>query len=331
MKETYWENKTVVVSGGLGFIGSHFVEELALLGANVICLYRTVSKNGLPIYRNQENIRFIQVDLLDRSEVEAACKYSAAHIDCFIHCAALDGNTEYKLRYAAEILDTNNRLVSNVLNGCRSSNVKDVVLLSSTEIYSPNAPAKIKEEDDYHSYLGFTENGYVLSKVFSEMLAELHHKQYDMQIYTPRPTNVYGPRDSFSEKSNRVIPSMIRKVSHNEKIEIWGSGEQTRSFIYVKDLIHATLKSVEKNISGPMNVATKNQVSILDLATSISQEFHAENSVTLDKTKPTGVAARSLDVTKMYSLIDFEPLGLHEGLKQTIAWYRSNSTVPGDV
>jgi len=325
MKSSYWKNKTVVVSGGLGFIGSHFVEELALAGAKVICLYRTTALNGLPSYENRENIRYIQLDLLDGEELEAVCKYAAPKIDCFIHCAALDGNTEFKLTYAAEIFDKNNRLASNVLSSCRATGIKDVVLLSSAEVYSPDAPGKIQETDDYHKYLGYTENGYVLSKVFTEILAELHHKQYGMQIYTPRPTNVYGPRDSFDTITNRVIPSMIRKVASGETIEIWGTGEQTRSFIYIKDLVHATLRMVETQTVGTMNIATRDQVSILNLASYISKEYAAESAIKLDETKPTGVKARVLDVTKMYNLINFEPTSIREGLRRTIEWYRTLS------
>ena len=325
MMDSYWKNKTVMVSGGLGFIGSHFVEDLASAGANVLCLYRSSPTEGLPTYKDTATVRYIQVDLLDRKELESVCKYAAPKIDCFIHCAALDGNTEYKIKYAAEILDTNNRLVSNVLNGCQVANIEDVVLMSSTEIYSPNAPTGMSELDDYHKYLGYTENGYVLSKVFAEMLAELHNKQYGMQIYLPRPTNVYGPRDSFKEGTNRVIPSMIRKVANGENVEIWGNGKQTRSFIYVKDLVRVTLQMTEKKVSGPMNIATKDQISILELATYIADAYKAKNGVTLDETKPVGVAARSLDVTKMYNTIDFEPFAIHEGLKHTIDWYRSIS------
>jgi nucleoside-diphosphate-sugar epimerase len=321
MNSSYWKNKTIMVSGGLGFIGSHFVEELALAHANVICLYRTSGSSGLPVYANQKNIQYIQNNLLDRQELEEICKNIAPKIDCFIHCAALDGNTEFKLKYAAQILDTNSRLVSNVLNCCRSTQIKDVVLLSSAEIYSPDTPGEILETDDYHKYLGYTENGYILSKVFAEILAELHHKQYGMQIYLPRPTNVYGPRDSFNIETNRVIPSIIRKVAKKETIEIWGNGKQTRSFIYIKDLVYATLQMIEKKKPGAMNVATSDQVSILDLATNISEEFGALNRIKLDKTKPIGVKARSLNVAKMHDVINFEPTSIREGLKHTIDWY----------
>lgn len=323
MKSLYWDNKTVVISGSLGFIGSHFVEELSTTNANIICLYRSLENKKILSHKNQANVRYIQVDLLDQKELEAVCKYVAPKIDCFIHCAALDGNTEFKLKYAAKILDANNHLVSNVLNTCHSTGIKDVILMSSAEIYSQDAPGEISEDDDYHKYLGYTENGYVLSKVFTEILAELHHKQYGTEVYIPRPTNVYGPRDSFKTETNRVIPSMMRKVANGETIEIWGTGEQTRSFIYVKDLVHATLQMVEKKVSGPMNIATRDQISILELANCISDAYKAKNRIKLDLSKPTGVKARSLDVTKMYNVIDFEPSTIHSGLKNTIDWYQS--------
>jgi dTDP-4-dehydro-6-deoxy-alpha-D-gulose 4-ketoreductase len=325
MVNSHWKNKNIMISGGSGFIGSHFVEELAAAGAKVICLYRTAAEQELEVYKDEKNIRYIQIDLLDRNELEAVCKYAAPEIDCYIHCAALDGNTEFKLKYAAQILDTNNRLVSNVLNSCRVAGINDVVLLSSAEVYSQTIAGKITEDDDYHKYLAYTENGYIMSKVFTEILAELHQNQYGMQIYLPRPTNVYGPRDSFRPETNRVIPSMIGKVANGETIEIWGDGKQTRSFIYVKDLVRATLQMVEKKSAGPMNIATDEQISILDLANFIAKEFHAKKQVKLDKTKPIGAKSRILDVSKMYEVIDFKPYSIQEGLKQTIDWYRDTT------
>ena len=320
MSSSYWRGKTVVVSGGLGFIGSHFVEELVPLGANVICLYHKQSEKLLK-HKNDDNVTYVQVDLVNNEELEAFYNNTVSNIDTFIHCAALDGNTKFKLDHAAEILDANNRFVSNVLKVCKDKQIHNVALLSSAEVYSADAPSLITENDDYHKYLSFTDNGYVLSKIFSEMLAELYSKQHKMHIYIPRPTNVYGPRDSFETTANRVIPAMIRKVSKGETIEIWGDGKQTRSFIYVKDLVHTTLAAIEKNVTGPLNIATRDQVSILDLASYISKEYNVDNLVALDENKPVGVKTRSLDVSKMYDIIDFEPLPIQEGLKRTIAWY----------
>lgn len=323
MNGLYWRDKTIVVSGGTGFIGSHFIEELALLGANVICLYHKRLEEPLE-YKNNDNITYIQIDLTDYRELDTVCETISSKIDAFIHCAALDGNTQFKLNHAAEILDINNRLVSNVLKVCRAKQISNVVLLSSAEVYQPNILNQITEEDDFRKYLSFTDNGYILSKLFSEILAELYRKQYKMCIYTPRPTNVYGPRDSFDVATNRVIPAMIRKVSSGETIDIWGDGKQTRSFIYVKDLVYTVLSGIEQNISGPMNIATKDQVSILELAKYISKEYGAESLIHLDKDKPVGVKTRSLDVSKMYNTIDFDPLPIQDGLKRTITWYNES-------
>lgn len=321
INNSHWKNKTIIVTGGLGFIGSHFVEELALLEANVICISRSLTKD-VPTYMNNENVQYLQCDVANYQELETICSSSFSDAYAFIHCAALDGNTKFKLEHAAEILDINNRLVANVLNACRIR-IPHVALLSSSEIYSVDVPGKISEQDDYHRYFTFIDDGYILSKTFSEMLAELYSKQYNMQIYVPRPTNVYGPRDGFEGTTNRVIPAMIHKAMNNETIEIWGDGMQTRSFIYVKDLVYATLAMIEKGSPGPLNIATKNQISILDLASYISKEYNAEKLISLDNTKPAGVKARILDVSKMYDIINFEPLSIQEGLKRTIEWYVS--------
>ena len=320
VNSAYWKEKTIIVSGGMGFIGSHFVEELVSAHANVICLYH---KQPVKMPKYSDGVSYARVDLANYEELNTFCKTIDANVDAFIHCAALDGNTQFKLEHAAEILDANNRFASNVLKVCNESGIHKVSLLSSAEIYPSDVAGSITESDDYHKYPCHTDNGYVLSKIFSEMLAGLYSKKYNMDICIPRPTNVYGPRDSFDATTNRVIPAMIRKVSMGETVEIWGDGKQTRSFIYVKDLVHATLAAIEKGVVGPINMATKDQTSILDLASYITKEYEAENLIRLDKSKPVGVKSRLLDVSRMYSIIDFEPLSIKDGLESTVSWYRA--------
>ena len=320
MNDSYWKNKTVVVSGGSGFIGSHFVEELAALGANVISLTKS---NPVKELAPRNNVRYVNIDLLDYRSFDNLCESTTSEINCFIHCAALDGNSEYKLKYAAKILDDNNRLVSNVLNGCRKNGINDVVIMSSSEIYTDTTPKAIAETNDYHEGISFSSNGYFLSKVFAEILSELYANQYGMHIYLPRPANVYGERDGLKPGINRVIPSMIDKVARGEDIEIWGDGTQSRSFIYVKDLVHTTLAMIKGKYTGPLNVSTKDQVSILDLAKIISDRYGSKVNINLDKTKPTGAAARMLDISKMHEIIDFEPVPIQDGIENTIQWYKN--------
>lgn len=328
MKKGFWDNKTVLVTGGFGFIGSHFVEELLAAGASVICLYRTYQDNFLTkIDVPNSRLRLVQVDLLDYPELQAMCKYVAPRIDVIINCAALDGNTEFKIKNAARILDTNLRITSNILNCAHDNDIKDIVLLSSAEIYSPNAKSPIKEEDDYKKQLGYTENGYVLSKTIAEVMAELHRKQFGMNIYLPRLTNVYGPRDNFNAETNRVIPSMIKKIAAGEDVEIWGDGSQTRQFIHVKDSVRAVMQMVEKQTHGALNIAPKESVSILELANTLSNILTQKSSIHLNFTKPIGVKARRLNTNQLYALIDFLPRSLHEGLEDTVNWFNQLNRV----
>jgi nucleoside-diphosphate-sugar epimerase len=315
----YWEDKTVIVTGGFGFIGSHFVEEFLASGAQVICIYHDYRDSFLTrIDVPHSRMRTVQVDLLEYAEFRAVCKYVAPQIDVLVHCAALDGNSEYKINNAARILDSNLRMTSNILNCAHDFAIQDTVLMSSAEIYSPLALSPIKEEDDYRRYLGFTENGYVLSKTIAEVIAELYRKDFGMNIFLPRPTNVYGPRDNVEGRMNRVIPSMMKKILAREEIEIWGDGSQTRQFVFVKDLVRAVMQMVETSGERVLNIANNEQVSILELATILTKLYNREQRIRLDQTKPIGVKNRVLDLTKLDRTITFRTRSLTEGLLETM-------------
>jgi len=290
----------VAVTGASGFLGSHFVTELEKFGANVNSLTKE------------------KTDLLDFDQTKEALKST----DIIISCAALDGNAEFKIKHAAGILDSNMRITSNILNAAKENNVKDIVLISSAEIYSSYAPNPIKEEDDYRLYGGHTNSGYILSKRFSEILAGLYKEEFGLKIYLPRPSNIFGPGDHFDDQSTRVIPSFINKIIAGKPIEIWGDGSQTRQFIYVKDVVHIILTMVEKGTDGKLNISTNESISILNLAKMISRSLDIKSDIRLDKTKSIGVQNRILDTSEMHRLIKFSPVDLDTGLRKTIAWYK---------
>lgn len=317
--KNYWKNKKVIVAGGLGFLGSHFIDELIRLGADVVCISRTGNKKllsdlGLPSSR----AHFKQIDLLNYPKVKKGFEKA----DLIINCAALDGNTEFKMKHAAQMMDVNVRIASNILNVAREKNVKNVVLASTAEIYSSNVASPIVEEDDHAKYNDYTGNGYVLSKRYAEILGSLYEQQYGMNVFLPRPTNIYGPRDHFEDKMGRVIPSMIKKVFKGEAIEIWGDGSQVRQFIYVKDATSSIFKMVETNKYHKLNIASGEAISILKLAKLITEIIGAKERIQLDKDKPIGVKSRVLDTTKLDSIIDFRFKSLEEGLRELINWYR---------
>lgn len=304
MQNSFWKNKKVIVTGSSGFLGGHFVYELKKLQSKVIPASHDIA------------------DLLDYNQTNSIFK----NAEVVINCAAIDGNTEFKMRHAAEILDNNLRITSNVLNAAKANKVKDLVIFSSAEIYSPDAPTPMKEEDDYRLYNEYTQNGYVLSKRYSEILSDLYRKEFNLQIYLPRPSNIYGPNDHFGKNENRVIPSFIKKIAAGKPIEIWGDGLQIRQFIYVKDAVYSVLSMVEKNYTGVLNVSTNEFVSVLDLSKIIYKCFNKIPNISLNPTKSIGVKNRILDTSKMYELINFKLASLENGIQQTINWYQNSNS-----
>lgn len=318
-----WSDRTVMVTGGLGFIGSHFVEELLLRGAEVVCLHRGDRRRMLEELPSSPRLRLRTVDLRDGREVTAACR-ALPSADVIVHCAALDGNTAFKVEHGGEILDTNLRIASNVLTGARELPGCDVVMMSSAEIYSVAADHPFTEEDDHRREIRYSDNGYRLSKVFAEVLAELQSRQFGTRVFLPRPTNVYGPRDDFTPAGSRVIPSMLRRLSAGEEIEIWGDGNQQRSFVHVRDLVCATLQMVERQVFGPMNVAADESVSILELARLVARALEVPPRIRLDPRRPAGPAGRRLDLARMRGSVDVTPRPLSDGLPETVDWFRGH-------
>ncbi len=317
----------MIVTGALGFIGSHFVEQLSARGARVFGLHRTERPRLTAELSAGENTRLVRVDLRDEHETRAAFKYLAPRIDTVVHCAALDGNAQFKREHSAEILDTNQRITANLLNCARDFGVAEVLMMSSSEIYSAPATsgAPTSEDDDFRKDMRLTDNGYALSKTFGEILADLHRKQFGTNVFVVRPANVYGPRDSFDRQRNRVIPSMLAKAEAGERIEIWGDGSQTRSFVHVADLVRASLRMVEAGKHRLLNIGTTEEISILELARLVTEVLDRPEHIHTDPGRPAGASSRNLDLSRMFEVIDFTPRTLRAGLEDTARWYRRHT------
>lgn len=317
MSSSRWHSSKVVVVGGHGFIGSHFVHQLARLGASVVVLYRTERRGPLSsLSRGTHRVESCQVDLLDSGAFAGICQPAVQGADVLICCAGLDGNADFKTRHAATILDTNLRITSNVLNCALAAGIRDVVLVSSAEVYSREAANPVSEEDDYETRLDGTGNGYVMSKIFAEVLGRAYREQYGLRVYCPRPTNVYGPGDYTGPTASRVIPSMIERALAGSDIEIWGDGNQIRSFMYVDDMVRSVLAMIRHGVEGALNVGTREQVSMLEVAGLVFRIFGGTGRISWQAAKPSGVGARVLDVSKLYSIIGFEPRPLATGLEE---------------
>ena len=314
----HWIGKTVVVTGGTGFIGSHFVEELLARHAYVICLHR----NSPPGSAGAGRLWNIRVDLNDEAALRRVFDGAPRGVDAVIHCAAMWGSAGFRYKHPATVFEANFRPVANVLKCAQEHGVTQVVLLGSGEVYRSQETRPLREED-FQPDARHATDGYYLAKTYEEMLAGTYRHEYGMNVFLPRLTGIYGPRDNFAPGADRVIPAMLARAAADQEIVIWGDGGQTRTYMYVTDLVQAVLQLVEKDKHHTVNVGTAEAVSLRHLAHLICAALHKPDRIAFDTGKPVGRSSRTLDLTRLDGIIDFRPRDLRQGLRQTADWYRT--------
>jgi dTDP-4-dehydro-6-deoxy-alpha-D-gulose 4-ketoreductase len=332
MSEQHWAGKTVVVTGGAGFIGSHFVEELLARRAHVIRLHRSGTGLGASPAPARSRSSGISLDLCDEAALRRVFARAPRGIDAVIHCAAMWGSAGFRYEHPATVFEANFRPVANVLKCAREHGTSEIVLLGSGEVYRSESTHPLGEEYDFAASVEPTPDGYYLAKVYEEILADTYRHEHAMKVFRPRLTGIYGPGDNFAPSANRVIPTMLARAAADREIVIWGDGSQTRTYMFVTDLVHAVLQMIEKNKHHIVNVGTSETVSMRQLAHLACAAMGKPDRITFDTEKPSGRSSRTLDLTRLDHIIDFRPRGLREGLRQTANWYRENrmSEPPSD-
>ena len=319
MANDFWHDRKVLVTGASGFIGSHVTEALVQKGACV-----TASMLPAPDTGALDNLRSVSsritlaaADLSDMDSCMALCRGQ----DVVFSIAHADGSASFKRDRPAFIFRQNMFITLNMLEAARQNGVQRFLVMSSAEIYSPDVHAPIDESDGFTGWPSRQSDAYAWSKRMSEFAADVYSREHGLQVAIARPSNVYGPRDSFDLARGRVIPMFIRKALLGRgPIEVWGSGEQMRSFLYVTDLARGLLDLVELHPTcDPVNFSGERQISIADLASLVVRLSGRDVSVVCDPAKPVGPSNRTLSSLKSQEVLGFvERIGLEEGLRRTI-------------
>ncbi len=316
----FWNNQKVLVTGGTGFIGSHVVELLIKKNAKVTVLDRIKNNTIKNIGYLKDQINFINGDCTDLNTAKRACQGK----NIVMNLAAHVGGIEYNRMHQATMLRDNLNIGMTMLEAARVEKVNRFLVVSSACVYPRDAIIPTPEEEGFRSEPEPTNGGYGWGKRMAEKLGVYYAEEFGMNISIIRPYNAYGPRDHFDSYSSHVIPALIKRVLSDENpVVVWGSGNQTRAFLYVEDLASGMLKAIEKYPkSDPVNIGTDEEISIKELINKIVRYTGKNPKILFDKTKPDGSPRRNSDNSKAKRVLEFKAKTKFDtGLRKTIDWY----------
>ena len=295
----------VYVAGNTGLVGSAIV--------------RMLHRKG---YTNILSTPSSHFDLRRQEDVERFFKNNEPE---YVYLAAAKvGGIGANKDYPGHFIYDNLMIQSNIIHAARKFGVKKLLFLGSSCIYPKMCEQPIKEEYLMTGPLEPTNDAYAIAKIAGIKMCQAYRKQYGFNAISLMPTNLYGPNDNFDLETSHVLPALIRKFHEaKDTVTLWGDGSPMREFLHVDDLADACFTAMLKyDESEPINVGTGEDVTIKELANSISDVVGFSGGIDWDTSKPNGTPRKVLNVDKMKSL-GWEPkISLKEGIKSTYEWYK---------
>ncbi len=311
---------TILVTGAGGFIGGHLVKDLLAQGKSVRAVDVKPQDEWYQVHTDAENLVADCANPVDANSMSVG-------IDEVYNYAADMGGMGFIENNKAEcmlsVLTSTNMLVA-----ARDNGVKRFFYSSSACVYNgaaqtdPNVTA-LKESD---AYPADPEDGYGWEKLFSERMARHFREDFGIETRIARFHNVYGPDGTYDGGREKAPAALSRKIAlagitGNNEIEIWGDGEQTRSFMYIDDCVRGSQEILAGDFVEPVNLGSAELVSINQMVTLLEDisGVTVERKYKLDA--PQGVRGRNSDNTLFHSVYGWEPsISLRDGLEQTYSW-----------
>jgi nucleoside-diphosphate-sugar epimerase len=316
-----FKDKTILITGGAGFIGSHLCERFLGIGAKVVCFDNLSTGNKSNLKQVAHNNKFVleKGDINNKKTLNRV--FNKYNIDYVIHLAAVLGVKRLEEEPLEIIKDI--RGTKYILDQCREHKIKKVIFASSSEAYGE--PLKLpQKEDGIHN--PNPRDVYALTKLMGENLIRIYYDNYKVPGCAVRFFNVYGPRQD-SSPYGFVVGIFINQILKGEHPTIFGDGMQTRDFVYINDSVEAVVKALassNKTNGEVINIGAGRQTTILDLCEKITQLSGRNVEPIFLPERKIEIRYRCPDTAKMQNLLKFKPrVSLTNGLEQTYKWYQN--------
>jgi len=304
--------RKVVITGGAGFIGSHLAEALAGGGYHVTVLddLSTGNSENIAELSSQDNVDFIEGSVTDLPLLQSLFQ----GVDYAFHLAAIS-SVSRSIDAPAATHEVNITGTLNVLLAARDNRVKKVIHASSCSVYG-DTPALPKRED----MLPNPQSPYSVTKLAAEHYGQVFSQVYGLPTICLRYFNIYGPRQDPDSEYAAVIPNFIKKVSQGEAPIIFGDGDQTRDFTFVKDVVAASILSAESSASGIFNIGSGESTTINELAHLTIKLVGSNLTPTYQPPRPGDIRHSLADISRARKFGYNPKYNLEEGLKETIRY-----------
>jgi UDP-glucose 4-epimerase len=313
--------KTILITGGAGFIGSTLAGRLC--DDNQVVLFDNLSRNTLShtAIGDHPNVRFCQGDVLDYPAVREVMR----GCDTVVHAAAIAG-IDTVLKAPVSTMEVNMIGTANVLRAAHEHGVSfRVVDFSTSEVFGSMAYRVTEDMQTVAGSAGEARWVYAVSKLAGEHLAHAYFKQHGLPTVTVRPFNVYGP----GQTGEGAIQIFIRRALKNEPISIFGDGTQIRAWCYIDDMVDGLMCALENSraVGESFNIGNAKAITtIYGLAQTVCRVLDSGSAIVFREPLSADIELRIPETTKARQVLDFEAkVDLEDGIRRTAAWYMDNT------
>ncbi len=303
----------VLVTGGAGFIGSHICDDLLARGWDVVCMDNLLTGSLANVAHIREpRFTFVKHDVTNFIEVEGP-------LDYVLHFASPASPIDY-LELPIQTLKVGSLGTHRALGLAKAKRAK-FLLASTSEVYGD--PLVHPQREDYWGNVNPVgpRGVYDEAKRFAEAITMAYHRFHGLDTRIVRIFNTYGSRMRLTD--GRAVPTFIRQALAGEPLTVYGDGSQTRSFIYVSDLVDGIWRLMNAAFNNPVNLGNPREMTVLELAKQVLRLSGARSEIVFRPLPTDDPKVRQPDISRARGLLGWEPrVDLDEGLRQTIEWYR---------